>query len=140
MITKLGLQEIVELAPLVPYRTALAEMMTVDGLLIFQGYTSNPAIPAKLYEYLRAQRPILALVDAEGDTAALLDRLQVGTVLPIENSEVIKKGLEIFLRDLNAGAGAILSAEAYKEFDRARGAMALAKTLDTLTANQRICV
>ncbi len=136
LIAQLGLQDIVELAPSVPYRTALAEMTTVDGLLIFQGYTSNPAIPAKLYEYLRAQRPILALVDAAGDTAALLHRLQVGTVLPIEDSSAIREGLETYLRNLEAGTAPVLSVEDCEEFERARGATILAQTLDAVIAQR----
>lgn len=134
LIANLKLQEIVELTPSVSYRMALEEMMTVDGLLIFQGYTSNPAIPAKVYEYLRAQRPILAMVDADGDTAALLNRLQVGTILPIEDAEAIQTGLKNFLHDLDAGACPILSLEDCREFDRARGATVLARTLDTIAA------
>ena len=137
LIARLNLQEIVELAPSVPYRAALAEMTTADGLLVFQGYTSNPAIPAKVYEYLRAQRPILALVDAEGDTAALLHRLRVGTVLPIDESEAIKAGLDTFLRNLNAGTAAILSAKDCQKFERAQGAAILAQILDTITTDER---
>jgi len=137
LIARLNLQEIVELAPSVPYRNALAEMTAVDGLLVFQGYTSNPAIPAKVYEYLRARRPILALVDAEGDTAALLHRLRVGTVLPIDESEAIKAGLDTFLRNLNAGTAAILSAKDCQKFERARGAAILAQILDTITTDER---
>lgn len=137
MITDLDLQEIVELAPSVPYRAALTEMTTVDGLLVFQGYTSNPAIPAKLYEYLRAQRPILALVDADGDTAALLNNLRVGTVLPIDDSDAIKKGLKTFLGNLDAGTGTILAAEEYKKFDRAYGAISLARIMDMLVLDNQ---
>jgi hypothetical protein len=48
MITERRLQDLVKLEPAIPYRDALAEMLTVDGLLVFQGYTSNHAIPAKL--------------------------------------------------------------------------------------------
>lgn len=132
MIADLGLQEIVELAPSVPYRAALAEMMAVDGLLVFQGYTSNPAIPAKLYEYLRARRPILALTDGDGDTAALLRKLNVGTVLPIEESSAIESGLKAFLGELDAGTARVLAPEKCADFDRTRGADALAQILDAV--------
>ena len=51
---------------------ALAEQLAADGLLLFQAANCNHQIPAKLYEYLRAGRPILALTDAAGNTAATL--------------------------------------------------------------------
>lgn len=63
---------VVSLAPPISYNDALAEMLTVDGLLILQAANCNNQIPAKLYEYLRAQRPILALTDLVGDTAEKL--------------------------------------------------------------------
>ncbi len=71
-IVAFGLSDMVELAPPLPYHQALGEMMGTDGLLLMQGANCNAQIPAKLYEYLRASRPILALTDARGDTAALL--------------------------------------------------------------------
>ena len=58
LINEKNIADIVKLKRSISYDNALREMMTVDGLLIFQGYTSNPAIPAKAYEYLRAKKPI----------------------------------------------------------------------------------
>jgi glycosyltransferase involved in cell wall biosynthesis len=98
-----GLDELVQLAPPIPYRDALAEMLTADGLLVFQGYTSNPAVPAKLYEYLRAKRPIFALVDAEGDTAATLRAARTGTLVPLESSDQIEEALIKFIDSVRAG-------------------------------------
>ncbi len=74
-----GISEFMTIEPAVPYREALAEMMQVDGLLLLQGHTSNPAVPAKLYEYLRANRPIIGLVDPEGETAATLHKAGIET-------------------------------------------------------------
>ncbi|MGH9677398.1 MAG: glycosyltransferase, partial [Candidatus Acidiferrum sp.] len=96
-IRDLAIDDLVFLEPPIGYREALAEMLCADGLLLFQGYTSNPAIPAKLYEYLRARRPILAMVDAEGDTAATLKKAGVGRIVPLESSEKIAAALIAFL-------------------------------------------
>ena len=65
-------EHMVEIMPQVPYREALDEMMRADGLLILQAANCNEQVPAKLYEYLRARRPLLALTDPDGDTAAVL--------------------------------------------------------------------
>ncbi len=97
MIDRLQLGDVVSLAPAVPYPQALREMLDAAGLLLFQGRTSNPAIPAKLYEYLRARRPILALADHQGETAALLRRVGVGALAPVDDAEGIARAIEGFL-------------------------------------------
>jgi glycosyltransferase involved in cell wall biosynthesis len=125
-----GLSDIVELAPPAPYREALAEMLTADGLLLFQGYTSNPAIPAKLYEYLRAKRPIFALVDSEGDTAATLRAASVGTMVPLESSEEIGDGLKLFLESVRAGTSSIASDTIVRSHARESHTAALAELLN----------
>lgn len=73
-----GLQDVVEVAPPISYRDAIAEMMGADVLLVFQGSNFNAQIPAKIYEYIRAQRPVLALLDPVGDTAAQLSQFAEG--------------------------------------------------------------
>ena len=58
-----GAQEFIETCGAISYREALAEMLTVDALLVLQASNCNAQIPAKIYEYLRAGKPILALTD-----------------------------------------------------------------------------
>lgn len=130
LIASLGLDDVVELAPAIPYRQALAEMLAADGLLVFQGYTSNPAIPAKVYEYLRARRPILALLDSAGDTAALLREAGVGTILPIEDADAIAAGFETFVASLAAGSLEVLPEGLLARFERGQGSSRLAALLD----------
>jgi hypothetical protein len=109
MIENLGLRDVVRLEPPVDYASALREMLDADGLLLFQGHTSNPAIPAKAYEYLRARRPILALAAADGETAGLLRRANVGVLTPIDDVVRIESALEGFLGEMQAGAHRLLS-------------------------------
>ena len=78
-------------------REALAEMMNADGLLLFQASNCNHQIPAKIYEYLRARRPILALTDPRGDTATTLHRAGTGTVVPLDSTREIARVLPGFL-------------------------------------------
>lgn len=68
-----GVADVVDVAPPIPYREAIAEMMGADLLLVFQGQHFNSQIPAKIYEYLRTRKPILGLVDKKGDTANQLN-------------------------------------------------------------------
>lgn len=118
VIEQLRIGELVELAPPLPYHQALREILDADGLLLIQGYTSNPAIPAKAYEYLRAGRPILALVDAHGETAALLRRVSVGTIAQPDDREGIERALEDFLRRPQQQPPRVLSAQESARFAR----------------------
>lgn len=67
-----GLSDVVDIAPPIPYREAIGEMLGADLLLVFQGSHFNSQIPAKIYEYLRTGKPLLGLLDQTGDTATQL--------------------------------------------------------------------
>ena len=102
MLAEFGISDIVELAPSVSYHTALREMLDVDGLLIFQASNCNHQVPAKIYEYFRAMKPILALTDPAGDTAAVLRQAGVGTIVPLDDEDAISRELPGFLRRVAA--------------------------------------
>lgn len=84
-----GIANAVEILPAIPYREALAEMLRADGLLILQAANCNDQIPAKLYEYLRANKPILALTPGEGDTGTTLATMGVKTIAALDDSSAI---------------------------------------------------
>jgi glycosyltransferase involved in cell wall biosynthesis len=133
-IRDLGIEGLVSLEPPVGYREALAEMLSADGLLLFQGYTSNPAIPAKLYEYLRARRPILAMVDSQGDTAATLKKAAVGRIVPLESSDKIATELIPFLEGLRRGTEPVASESQIFLHSREAKSAELASVLDSAVA------
>ena len=54
------------------YQESLDEMSRADILVLFDGPGRTIGVPAKLYEYLGTGRPILALAEPNGDTAAVL--------------------------------------------------------------------
>lgn len=62
-VKETGLSGSVEFLGRVPYAEALAELSKADLLLLLQASEDTQSlVPAKLYEYLRALRPVLALV------------------------------------------------------------------------------
>lgn len=130
MIAERGLEGIVQLEPPVGYRDALAEMLDADGLLLFQGYTSNPAIPAKAYEYLRARRPVFALADAEGETARLMMRAGVGRLAPLDDPIQIAEQLLAFIDELRRGAIKLLSGSPLHHYSREARTSELAALFD----------
>ncbi len=103
LISEIGISDIVKLAPTVSYREALREMMCADGLLLFQARICNHQIPAKLYEYLRAGRPIFTLTDPVGNTAESLRSADALDIVNIADAADITTGLRSFLERLRAG-------------------------------------
>jgi glycosyltransferase involved in cell wall biosynthesis len=55
-----------------PYQDSLQEMTNADTLVLFDGPGRKIGVPAKLYEYFGAGKPILALAERDGDTAQIL--------------------------------------------------------------------
>lgn len=133
-IRRHGVEDMVSLAPHRPYREALQEMLDADGLLIFQGPNCNRQIPAKLYECLRAGRPLLALADPAGDTAAVLreDGLE-SSIVPFGDVEAIAAALPGFLAAVRAGSWPIAERGVAARHARERGADSLATLLDGVT-------
>ena len=134
LVSFLGLSEQVIFLPAIPYEAALLEMMNSDGLILFQGYTSNPAIPAKLYEYFRARRPIFALTDKQGDTARLLQKEGVGVIAPLDHVSEIVSLLHRFLADIDAGVARLMVPDRVTHFERASGAFEFAKLFDQVSS------
>lgn len=118
MIDDLGIGDVVKLEPPVPYREALSEMLRADGLLLFQAENCNHQIPAKLYEYLRARKPIFAMLGKQGDTARLLENSGVHTIAALDSEEEIVNSLTEFLRGLKAGSISVSSDEVVRSHSR----------------------
>lgn len=125
-----GLHDIVMLAPPLPYREALAEMLAADGLLLLQAANCNHQVPAKLYEYLRAGRPVLALTDASGDTATTLRAAGIDSIAPLDSTPAIAAALQRFMTAVTAGTAPFASAAVTARHSRLAGSAALALLLD----------
>ena len=67
-----GLGASVTLVPRVPYEESLRELTAADLLLLQASDDTVGLVPAKLYEYLRAGKPVLALVRA-GAVSEIMD-------------------------------------------------------------------
>lgn len=100
LITEHGLEQMVRILPLLPYKESLNDAAQADGLLVFQGPTCNHQIPAKVYEYMRLGKPIFALTDHRGDTAALLRDNGGATFADITDANNIQDSFLEYLRGL----------------------------------------
>ncbi|MFP5401357.1 MAG: glycosyltransferase [Gammaproteobacteria bacterium] len=100
-LARRDIADLVEPLPPIPYREALEEMCRADALLVMQAANCNAQIPAKLYEYFRAGRPLIGLTDPAGDTARTLQAAGVSAIAPLDDSAAIQ---ELLLRYMKAGA------------------------------------
>ena len=133
-IERLGLGEMVTLAPPASNREALEEQARADALLLFQGPRFDRQIPAKLYEYLRIGRPIFALVGEHGDTAAVLRSTDSAEPVPIDDVDAIATRLPAFVRAVREGRAPVARRQAVMGYARSAGAARLAGMLDGAAA------
>ena len=131
-----GLQDVIELRPPIPYRDALAEMLQADALLVMQAVNCNAQIPAKLYEYLRAGRPILGLTDPDGDTAQALRNAGVTSVARLDSVAEIEACVISFVHDVLNGNSPLPLADSVRNASRRSRAKLLAETLESLASQQ----
>lgn len=136
MIEKYRIGAVVELAPPMPYQQALQEMKNADGLLVLQASNCNDQIPAKVYEYLRCQRPIIALTDPAGDTANLLRRAGIGNIARLDSAEEIARALRSFLDQAKAGGASLPDNVFVSSASRLNRTRELADLLDQLPVSR----
>jgi glycosyltransferase involved in cell wall biosynthesis len=125
-----GVGDIVEILPAVAYREALGEMLRADGLLVLQAANCNEQIPAKLYEYFRARRPLLGLAAPEGETGRTLLQHGVSHVVPLEDSRAIERAMIAFLDAVGSGRATVPPAERIESMSRRARARQLAAVLE----------
>jgi glycosyltransferase involved in cell wall biosynthesis len=131
VLRELDIDDFVHLLPHLPYRESLQECVSADGLLLLQGASCNHQIPAKAYEYLRAQKPILALTADQGDTAALLRRTGGATIVDLAREDLIYSTFPDFLDTLRAGTHSLAAMNEVERFARHNQAVALAHALSS---------
>ncbi|MGH6689332.1 MAG: glycosyltransferase [Gammaproteobacteria bacterium] len=132
LIKEYRLEPLVELAPPIPYRMALEEMMRAEGLIVLQASNCNEQIPAKLYEYLRARRPIIGLTDPAGDTAGVLRSAGMDAIAPLHSAERIADAMEAFLARLRTRSSVVVDASFVGRASRRCRAQELASLLDEI--------
>lgn len=132
IIRELGIGDLVYLLPPLPYREALQDCAESDGLLLFQAASCNHLIPAKVYEYLRLRKPILAMTADGGDTAELLRRTGGATIVDLADEEAIYRTFPSFLKSVREGLHPLPDDVWVRSYARENQALELAKTVSRL--------
>jgi glycosyltransferase involved in cell wall biosynthesis len=92
----LGLGDRVEVIPFVPRRQALELQRDSEALLLIlpeAGGRGTGVIPGKVFEYVAAERPILAAVPPDGAAARLIDEIGAGVVAPADDVDALRSAL-----------------------------------------------
>lgn len=114
-IARLGLSDTARVRPWIPH----AEMQRILGeanllLLLAQGQPLQ--VPNKLYEYLAADVPILAVVDADGETARMLHDVGGHYVVERDTADTIAAALRSALVDAAAPSRSVHSRALLEEW------------------------
>ncbi|HEV3479976.1 MAG TPA: glycosyltransferase family 4 protein [Gaiellaceae bacterium] len=102
----LGLGDRLELHPYLPRRRVLELQRDSEALLLLipeSGGRGRAVLSAKVFEYLAAERPILAAVPPDGAAAQLLRETGAGTVVPPDDVEGLRQALVRLEGDWRAG-------------------------------------
>src|SRR5262249_2153648 len=129
MIRNLGIEDLVNLLPSLPYRQSLQDCADADGLLLFQAASCNHLIPAKVYEYLRLQRPILPFTPDQRDTAQLLKETGGATIVDPADEEGIYRTLPRFLTAISYKTHPLPNRHKVERYARKRQALDFARLL-----------
>ena len=113
-VPRLGLSGLVEFEDSVPYAEAIVRQAESDVLLLVEstGKRSEIVIPGKLFEYLGAGRPILALCAPASEIAGIVRETDAGWVEPPDGVVELKIRLTALVA---ARAGGVLDRAAPPE-------------------------
>jgi glycosyltransferase involved in cell wall biosynthesis len=135
---ELGLGDRLELHPYVPRRRSLELQRDSEALLLLipeAGGRGQGVLSGKVFEYLAAERPILASVPPDGAAAELIEATGAGVVAPPDDPAAIADALRGLVERYEAGAldGTPLSEEWRDKLSRRSRVEELAELLGSLT-------
>jgi len=124
---------------LLPHAQALERVQASHVALILMGGTKYlPShLPSKVFEYLHAEKPILA-VAVEGELAELARKSGLGIVVPPRSTDALVHALRRLIADHAAGNLSRVPNQSYiRGFERSALAERLARVLDAVAAPDR---
>ncbi|MDH3977926.1 MAG: glycosyltransferase [Gammaproteobacteria bacterium] len=133
IIEGMGIDDIIIFKQGIDYREALKEMYAADALLLLQSSTCNYQVPAKVYEYARVGKPLLALTDSNGDTANFMRSAEYGQIVPLDDSVQIASGLLQLLEGLKLEE--LPNSDVVNAYSRKALSEKLAELLDSVISN-----
>lgn len=136
-LAALRLTDNVRIVARVPHAESLALLMRSDALLLLQ-YTAGleTQLPAKVFEYLRAGKPMLAIV-SPGETADFIARHKLGYSVDYRDLSGLVSALLSLYADRAKATSRQVAPELLEQFSRRALAGELAVLLDEQRARSR---
>lgn len=128
-VQELGLTGVVREVGYLPHRESLSYLLGADLLLLVGGHHRWEET-GKVYEYLAARKPILALVHPEGSAARLLNSCPLARVVDRDNVQEAAAVLEQMMAG-NGGGEAATEGGGVSRFERGRLTGQLAGILES---------
>jgi glycosyltransferase involved in cell wall biosynthesis len=138
-VRALGIDAFVETKPFVAHAKVFDELARADALLMVEtpGYYARYSYAAKVFDYLLTGKPVLALVEAGGNTARLLADAGVGHIADPTDAGAIAGALQTLLSLRGAVPRVVRSQDApFAAFDRRNLVRTLAAMLDDVASNE----
>jgi glycosyltransferase involved in cell wall biosynthesis len=132
LVDGLGLSDVVELSARIPNRETLSRLRHASCLLLLQASDDTRSlVPAKTFEYLRVERPILALTP-QGVTSDLLKKMDHCSVVDPSDRRGLQDALTKLYREWSESSKPIISTRQISNFERSVLTAELAQTLQDL--------
>src|SRR5574341_1420512 len=133
LIKKYDLGSLVELKGYLSHRESLKELTSASILLLIT--TDSPGAETlttgKIFEYLRAGKPILGILPPSGVAASLIKESGAGVIVSPKNISGIKQILKDYFRKwINCELKVEIDQEKLKQFERRQLTFKLAETFD----------
>ena len=135
-IASYGLKDFVKKINYLPHKEVIKEQQKTKVLLLLVNQTKNAKgiLTGKVFEYLAASVPILAIGPVDGDLAQIIKTTESGIISDFNDSENLKKNiLELFAgkrMNFNTSAGSV---EEIKKYSRLVLTKKLSELLNSLT-------
>ena len=100
LLTRTWLSSLITIIPQVPHSKAIEYIQTADLLLLFNPTNfGNEVIAGKLFEYIYANRPILAMIPPQGEAAQILQKIGYEYICQMEDENKIMEYLIHFFQN-----------------------------------------
>lgn len=134
MIEQTSFRNSIEISGYLPHHQSIEQIMTSDVslLIIDESKESEEIVPGKVYEYLGAGRPILAIGPENGAIAQLLEECKAGLIAHQNEIDTIAKNFMKFYNDWKEDRYFEPKFEAIRRYERKDHTRQLAEILENL--------
>jgi glycosyltransferase involved in cell wall biosynthesis len=138
-VARHGLSDFVETSSFVPHDRVFDAFARADALLVVEtpGYYARNSYAAKVFDYVLTGKPVIALVEAGGNTATLLERAGVGYIAEPNDSAAVRRAIVEVMKQKGAKPRSVdPHAPPLRDFNRQELVDRLASVLDDVVRTE----